>query len=158
MLSRQTRTFHRSRPTNQRSQKPISYFLLTVFSLLLFAPSVSSQEKSQPDDRAMKIRKSVFRVGADPRKEVTVKMKDQTVIRGFISEVTEDQFVVKSWNSGASTTLNYDQVKKIKFRNISPVGIDFRTPTSIYKRAVLGLAIGIGVVALVCVASGKCVD
>jgi small nuclear ribonucleoprotein (snRNP)-like protein len=49
--------------------------------------------------------------------KVQVKLKDGTKLKGFISEITDDYFVVTNEKDGQSTAIPYPQVKQVKGKN-----------------------------------------
>jgi hypothetical protein len=143
--------------------KQLSLLLIaaTVLNTLLSWPLAAQQPKPVKKDDAespVAIRKVVSKTGADLNKEVTAKLDDNTEVRGFISEVHDDYFVIKT-TSGVPYKLSYDRVVKLKVRKLSNEERGFVTAPSVYKKVIAGVAIGIGVVAIVafaCVASRRC--
>ena len=118
---------------------------------------VAAQQKVQDKDskHAEKIKKAVSDAGPTFDREVTVKLKDNSEVRGFIRDIGDDHFVVKA-NSGALYSINYSQVEKFKANKRDVGGRDFMTGPSSVKKVIAGFAIGIGVVALACVVSRRC--
>jgi hypothetical protein len=51
--------------------------------------------------------------------KVQVKLKDGTKLKGFISEITDDYFVVTNEKDGQSTAIPYPQAKQVKGNNLS---------------------------------------
>jgi hypothetical protein len=120
-----------------------------------FSP-VMAQEKVQDKDskHAEKIKNAVADAGTTLDREVTVKLKDNTEVRGFIREIADDHFIVTS-NSGALSTISYGQVEKFKANKRDVGGRGFMAgPSS--KKVIAGFAIGIGVVVLACALSHRC--
>jgi len=124
--------------------------------LIPFGP-VMAQEKVQDKDskHAEKIKKAVADAGPTLDREVIVKLKDNTEVRGFIREIADDHFIVKS-NSGALSTISYSQVEKFKANKRDVGGRGFMTGPSSVKKVIGGFAIGLGVLIIACVASRRC--
>jgi hypothetical protein len=118
---------------------------------------VMAQEKVQDRDskHAEKIKKAVADAGPTLDREVIVKLKDNTEVRGFIREIADDHFVVTS-NSGALNTISYSQVEKFKANKRDVGGRGFMTGPSSVKKVIGGFAIGLGVLIIACVASRRC--
>jgi small nuclear ribonucleoprotein (snRNP)-like protein len=125
-------------------------------NLIPFGPAMA-QEKVQDKDskHAEKIKKAVADAGPTLDREVTVKLKDNTEVRGFIREIADDHFIVKS-NSGALSTISYSQVEKFKANKRDVGGRGFMTGPSSVKKVIGGFAIGLGVLIIACVASRRC--
>ena len=125
-------------------------------NLIPFSP-VMAQEKGQDKDskHAEKIKKAVSDAGPTLDREVMVKLKDNTEVRGFIREIADDHFIVKS-NSGALSTISYSQVEKFKANKRDVGGRGFMTGPSSVKKVIGGFAIGLGVLIIACVASRRC--
>ena len=65
-----------------------------------------------------KVRESVRRLGTGETARVEVRLRDKTKLKGYIDEAGENSFVVVD-ASGASHTVLYPQVKKVKGNNLS---------------------------------------
>jgi len=120
---------------------------------------VAAQQKVQGKDskHAEKIKKAVSDAGPTLDRGVVVKLKDTTEVRGFIRDIADDHFVVKS-NSGALYSISYGQVEKFKANKRDVGGRDFMTRPSSAKKVVAGFAIGIGVIVLACAVSRRCAE
>jgi len=138
--------------------------LVSVVIVALVINTISfgqvAQQTGQNNDlkHTLEIKKKISKTGASLDKIVTVKLKDKTVVAGAISEIADDHFVLKA-NSGVPYSITYDQVMKLNVHKVN--GRGFTTGPSVYKKVIAGVAIGVGVVAIVafaCVASGRCVD
>jgi hypothetical protein len=110
---------------------------LTVF-LLLFAlagpwlPAAASPDPTRID----KIKKQVADC-VDQHRRVTIETYDDRILQGSISEARPDTFVL---NSGAkSTTLNYAEVKKMKWP--SPVAKQLKV--ALGATAIVGALFGL---------------
>src|SRR5215470_6198216 len=109
-------------------KKIVMVVILGLLTNLIPLGPVMAQEKVQDRDlkHAEKIKKAVADAGPTLDREVIVKLKDNTEVRGFIREIGDDRFVVKS-NSGALYTISYSQVEKFKANKRDVGGRGFMT-------------------------------
>jgi hypothetical protein len=127
-----------------------------LMNLIPFSRVVAQQTVQDKNlKHAEKIKKTVSDAGATLDREVTVKLKDNTDVRGFIREIADDHFVVKS-NSGALYTISYSQVEKFKANKRDVGGRGFMTGPSSAKKVIAGLGIGLGVLVIACALSHRC--
>jgi len=138
-------------------KKIVMVVILGLLTNLFPLGPVMAQEKVQDKDskHAEKIKKAVADAGPTLDREVIVKLKDNTEVRGFIREIADDHFIVKS-NSGALSTISYSQVEKFKANKRDVGGRGFMTGPSSVKKVIGGFAIGLGVLIIACVASRRC--
>lgn len=66
-----------------------------------------------------KVKAGILSLGVGPETKVEVTLRDKTRLSGFISEANEESFVVSDSKSGATTTVAYPQVAKVKGNNWS---------------------------------------
>lgn len=127
-------------------KKYTSLVLIGLIINLVFSSSVFAQDQETRATEKTKIRVAKLGVGG---KLNEAKFKDNTKIRGYITEIKDDHFVLVSKKDGASTNISYDQIKSIK-----------RTFTTFQKVAVAtGVTVGVAfAIGLICLASGSCVD
>jgi hypothetical protein len=120
-----------------------------VLNLFIVAPSVSGRTQEDETKHVNKVRGQIARIGTGPKARVEIRLRDETKLKGFIGESDETRFVVVDTKTGARTTLEYPQVKKVKSYRL----------TNTFKTA---LAVGIGLgaafftAALLCIASESC--
>jgi hypothetical protein len=78
-----------------------------------------ADSKAEKEARfAEKVRQGVRRLGTGETARVEVRLRDKTKLNGYISEAGENNFVVVD-ASGASHTVAYPQVQKVKGNNLS---------------------------------------
>jgi hypothetical protein len=114
--------------------------ILLQTSLVITIPAVPRNEKDAV--LAERIRADVMRLGRQTR--VHVKLKDDTVLEGNISEITAEYFVITEARSNTSATINYQQVKQVKKNGLSKgakIGI--------------GVAIAVAVGIIIAVVAGR---
>jgi len=61
-----------------------------------------------------KARASVLKLGVGRTSRVEVKLRDQSKVKGYVSEAGQDRFTVTDLNSGASQTIAYSEVSDVK--------------------------------------------
>jgi hypothetical protein len=66
-----------------------------------------------------KIKSAIARLGAGPDARIEVNLKDKRKLKGYVSEVGDDHFVVVDNKTGAATTVPYPQVRQVKGNNLS---------------------------------------
>lgn len=86
---------------------------------------------------AEKARMDVARLGVGKEARVEVKLRDNTKLKGYVSEVGRDTFTVTDSKTGASRTLAYEDVSQVSRRGN---GLSTRT------KALIGAAVATGVV------------
>ena len=110
--------------------------LLTVFlSVLLasFAYATSAPAQSSKDAvRIDKLRRDVEKIGFDER--VEVKLSDGTKLKGRVTGIADDQFVITD-QKGAATKIPYSNIKRV-VKHDDTTGSQLRT-----------LAMGVGLLA-----------
>ncbi|HYX28465.1 MAG TPA: hypothetical protein VE863_07855 [Pyrinomonadaceae bacterium] len=87
---------------------------------LVCATFATANPKPDKDAQlAGKIKAGIAKLGTGPQAHVELKLRDGTRLKGYVSEVSDDHFVVIDWKTGASTTVPYPQVKQVKGNNLS---------------------------------------
>ena len=84
------------------------------------ARPIAASSRSEKERRfTEKVRVGVEKLGAGRDTRVEVKLHDKTRLKGFISEIGENGFVVTDRVTGASNSVAYADVKQIKGNNLS---------------------------------------
>jgi len=96
-------------------------------------PVVDKQEKL-----AGKVKEGISKLGVGKDARVAVKLRDKTILAGYISEANEDSFVVSNAETGNATTVAYTNVTQVKGHNLSTGA-----------KIAIGIAIGVGVTLIV---------
>jgi len=116
--------------------KKLFSFALVV--LLVFVASESLifhdvARAGQSDRTAQKVKADVAKRGTGPKAKVTVKLKDNTKLKGYISDASNDSFTLADAKSGQTRTLSYQDVTEVK------------KPGALSWPAKIGIGVGIGV-------------
>ncbi|HEX8175656.1 MAG TPA: hypothetical protein VF543_11110 [Pyrinomonadaceae bacterium] len=89
--------------------------LILTTSLVMPVSAVPNNEKEMA--LARKVKADVMRLGQHAR--VRVKLKDDTKLEGYISEIAAEHFIVTDARSGTPTTIAYQEAKQVKRYNLS---------------------------------------
>ena len=93
---------------------------------------------------AERVKAGIAELGTGPDARVEVKLRDKTKLKGHLSEVTGEHFVVTDSKTGAATSVAYSQVKQVKGQNLST-----GARIAIGVALAVGLLIAIAVLAVV---------
>jgi len=103
-------------PRGEGVAKKILSCLMALAVVCIFGVAASAQQQTQNarDKHAEKIRKYVKRLKRwDVGDPVTVKLNDGTKIKGHVTEITDDYFVVADRKKGQSTSIYYSNVMDV---------------------------------------------
>ena len=101
-------------------KKMLSMLIVVLLINLAVLPSVYANDtKAEKDAKfAEKVKTNIAKLGVGTDSKVEVKLKDGTKLKGYVSEINEDGFVVTDTN-GKSTPVSYPQTKQVKGNNLS---------------------------------------
>jgi hypothetical protein len=146
-----------------------------LFGLLILCVNVScplgafAQEKKSEDEtkqpvaqsqkqtkHARKIKETVAKLGVGPDAKIKVKLRDQSEIKGYVSDRAEEQFVITDQDTAVGTTLTYEQVEKVDPWTAGKTMMkrDFSSPRRLGKKLGITAAIIAGAVVVLCVTTG----
>ena len=86
-----------------------------------------------------KVKTFVAKRGTGPKAKVTVKLKDNTKLKGYISQSGNDSFALADSKTGQTRTLAYEDVAEVKKQG----------GMSLAAKIGIGVGVGVGVLALV---------
>ncbi len=105
-----------------------------VFNLFL-STSIFANTKAEKEAKfASKVKSEISKLGTGKDARIEVKLRDKTKLKGYISQINEESFVVVQDTTGTATEIPYPNAKQVKGNNL-PTGAK--------------IAIGIGVVLVV---------
>jgi len=90
----------------------------------------------QNDVALAKVKAAVAKRGTGPKAKVTVKLKDQTRLKGYISNAGDNSFTLSDSKTGQVRTLAYSDVAEVKKQG------------GMSLPAKIGIGVGAGVLAL----------
>ena len=119
---------------------------IVVAALLTFSTigrqSISASTKAEREARfAQKIKAAIVQLGTGQSSQVNLKLRDNTKLTGYISEIGDTSFVVTDLTSAATTTVSYPNVAQVKGNNLST-----RTKIIIAAAVIAGVAITLYIV------------
>lgn len=83
-----------------------------LFNSLCGATVIARRQATKEEEISRKVKAKVTKLGTKAR--VEVKLKDGSKLKGHISEINEDHFVVRDDKAGSVTTISYAQAKEVK--------------------------------------------
>ncbi|HEY8185904.1 MAG TPA: hypothetical protein VIF64_07530 [Pyrinomonadaceae bacterium] len=90
-----------------------------VMSAVGVRPIAASSNPEKERRFTEKVRVGIEKLGVGRDTRVEVKLLDKTRLKGYISEINENDFVVTDVITGASNTVAYADVRQIKGNNLS---------------------------------------
>ena len=111
--------------------------LLQAFAGMPATAAAAVAEKTQAERDAQtleQVKVKVARLGVGEKARVTVKFKDGTKRKGYISQVKDEEFIVRDRKTDAPTVVLYRDV----------VRVDSNRGHSTARNVALGTAIGVG--------------
>jgi hypothetical protein len=96
----------------------ISVLLLHLFSCAPLAHE-TPREKAKRDLLSAQVKAGISQQGAGTKSRVRVVLYDKTKYHGYITEISEDHFVVADARTGATAPIAYSEVRGIKGNNLS---------------------------------------
>lgn len=102
---------------------------------------------SKEEKLTAKVKSGINKLGIGKDSKVSVKLKDSTKIKGYISEISEDGFTVVDEKTSLEETISFPSVKQVKGNNLSKGA-----------KIAIGIGIAIAVIILIGVLAGGEVD
>ena len=108
--------------------------------------------------RAAKIRKFIKDLGVGPNARTEIRYAGDTKLKGYVSESTDDYFVITDETTGAATRVEYTQVEKvIMWPTVKTLmRRDLQSPSRLFKKLAIGAGIGFGVFFAACAITKRC--
>lgn len=97
-------------------------------------------QNNREDENLRKTKTKVAKIFGEKRGKVTVKYNDGTKIKGYITEVKDDNFSVSDSKTGNITAVQYEQVKSVN----KNAGL----PTAA-KAAIISAAVVVGLIVII---------
>jgi hypothetical protein len=90
-----------------------------VVSVVSVRPVAASANAEKEIRFAGKVKLGIEKLGSGSDTRVEVKLRDKTRLKGYISEISENEFVITDLKTGASNKVAYADVKQVKGNNLS---------------------------------------
>jgi hypothetical protein len=102
-------------------RKNLSLLLAGSLLLSLFTgPSVLAKTKEEKDAAlAAKVKAGVAKLGMGKDAAISVKLRNKTKLKGYVSQIEEEAFVISDAKTGAETRVAYGDVAQAKGKNLS---------------------------------------
>jgi len=113
-----------------------SCVVLGLMSLMLHLP-VPGQTTS--NGKAAKMKAEVQKLGVGPNAKLEVQLSDRRRVRGYISEIKDESFVLITEQSGTATEIRYSDAEKAK-KPLSK-GVKIAIGVGVAFAAFVGLAV-----------------
>jgi hypothetical protein len=101
--------------------KNLSLFLVGSLLLSLFAtPAALARTKEEKEAAlAAKVKDGVAKLGAGVDAKISVKLRNKTKLKGYVSRIEEENFFITDAKTGAETRVAYGDVTQAKGNNLS---------------------------------------
>jgi len=111
------------------------FTVLALTCLLLqvaYVQPVAAHSKAEKDARfTEQVKAGIARLGTGPEARIEVKLRDNTKLKGYISEAKDDSFVITDPQTGTATPVAYPQVKQAREATTSRKGP--RSPSALAR-------------------------
>ncbi len=130
-------------------RKCLTCFLtLSLLTFPLFAQTKAEKKAAQEAARMAQLKATINSYGTGEAALIEVKRKSGKKVKGYISEVKDDLFVVADTAAASSYEVHYNEINSVK---------PWKLPTPGSKQMVLiGVAVGIGITVLAIFAYKHC--
>ena len=93
--------------------KIVAVVLVALFLNLSYpSPALAGSSPEKEARFAEKVQTEIAKLGTGQNARVDLKLRDKTKLKGYISEVGAESFVVIDDKTGTATTITYPQVKQ----------------------------------------------
>ena len=101
-------------------KKCLSFALIVLLLNAVGVGSVYADTKEEKEARfTERVRENISKLGTGTDARVEVRLRNKTKLKGYISQINENSFVVVEDNTNISTEVSYQQAKQIKGNNLS---------------------------------------
>ncbi len=119
-------------------QITVTVLMFLIINLTMIF-SVNAQSQNNRDDENLRnIKTKVARIFSEKRGKVTIKYKDGAKVKGYITEVRDDNFSISEPKSGKIAAVDYAQVSSVSNKSFP-----------LAAKIGIGVAAGIGVLILI---------
>ncbi len=101
-------------------KKYLSLALVILVINLAFGTTAFASTKKEKEARfAAKVKNEIAKLGTGTDARVEVKLRDKTKLKGYISQINENSFVIVPDNANTPTEVPYSQTKQVNGNNLS---------------------------------------
>jgi hypothetical protein len=121
-------------------------------------PASEPQALSKKEAKRVNNLKKFFKsLGVGPNARTEIRYANNTQLKGYVSESTDEYFVVTDENTGATTRVEYAQVEKvIIWPSVKTLMKREMKPSRFFKKLAIGAGIGFGVLFGACLITKGC--
>lgn len=92
--------------------------LVTIGLLLtLICHTTVSAKSSKEEKVSERVKAEIIKLGTGPEARIKVKLRDKSKIKGYVSKIGQNDFVVVEDKSNSQLHINYGKVKQVKGKN-----------------------------------------
>jgi small nuclear ribonucleoprotein (snRNP)-like protein len=113
--------------------------ILTVLVFNLFL-STSAFANTKEDKFAAKVKNEIAKLGTGTDARIEVKLRDKTKLKGYISQVNENSFIIVEDATKTPTEVSYQNTKQAKGSNL-PLGVKIAIGVAVVFLALLLLGL-----------------
>ena len=99
-----------------RKKSSASIAFALMLNLISYTSATASPKNEQTKDVA-KVRRAIIKLGIGPEARIEVTLRDKTRLKGYVSEASDDGFVVVDEKTEATNRVLYSAVRKVKGHN-----------------------------------------
>ncbi len=101
-------------------RKPIVHILVSALLISLVAfPSFAKTKEEKATEFAAKVKTEIAKLGTGTEARIEVKLRDKTKLKGYVSKLGEESFVIAEAQTGAETEVAYPNVAAAKGKHLS---------------------------------------
>ena len=90
-----------------------------IFSMVAAPMTLAKSKPEKEAEFATKVKTGIAKLGTGPEARLTVKLRDKTILSGYVSRISDESFVIADAKTGASTEVTYPNVTWVKGKNLS---------------------------------------
>ncbi len=92
---------------------------LLVINLSLSGPAFADTTAEKATKAAEKVKANITKLGTGKEARVEIRLRDNTRLKGYVSQINENNFIVVTDKTGASSEVAYANAKQVKGNNLS---------------------------------------
>ncbi|MBL8203270.1 MAG: hypothetical protein JNM09_03510 [Blastocatellia bacterium] len=101
-------------------RKPIVPVLVSALLIsLVVLPTFAKTKEEKDAELAAKVKTEIAKLGTGPEARIEVKLRDKTKLKGYISKVGEESFVIADAKTGVETEMAYPNVTQAKGKHLT---------------------------------------
>ena len=96
-----------------------SMLLIVLVMNLAVVTAFAETTEEKAAKLAEKVKANITKLGIGKDARIEVKLKDGTKLKGYVSQINENSFVIVNEMTGTTTEVPYPQAKQVKGNNLS---------------------------------------